>query len=255
MNPQTLHYILFLLLNSATYTQGWSLTYQTNTSTPYITTSEQPQPCTKISQAKGHKFRFVPNDSPYSFYVWANDNCSGPYSGFTPPAVWEKVASTDLRSYLVGSLDLSATGTGTSATGGVSATGTVSATGASSVTDGDGGSGSGLSSGAIAGVVVGVVAGVLLLAGAFWLGRRHRRTDGSTQVPQQFGGSGYILPGTPIAGSEGHPAYGNNMKAYEHELPGYASGRHVFAELPGDSAVVEMSDSSRVRELEGDLKR
>ena len=170
----------------------------------------------------------------------------------------------------------SSSSTGT-ATGG-SATTTATATASASATSSPGnssGSSSGISGGAVAGIVIGVVAGIAVVGGAFWLGRRRRGGSGGNPG-HGFGsaagsgpGAGYVQPGTPIGGSDAMPYGGGYMGAevkaplqsmYENHpmspLPVYQPPvGQQFAELPGESARVEMSDTSRVNELAGSAKR
>jgi hypothetical protein len=77
-------------------------------------------------------------------------------------------------------------------------------------------------------------------------------------------GDGYVQPGTPIAGSEAtYAGYTSPEVAkppltsmYENHpmspVPPYQP--RTFVELPGESAVVEMSDTQRVNELDGSGK-
>ncbi|KNG81399.1 hypothetical protein ANOM_009897 [Aspergillus nomiae NRRL 13137] len=286
---------LLLTLTTTPTTQAWSFTWRNASNTPFMERSMSAAPCTQIDQAEGKEFVFEPNDSPYSFYIWSNDNCSGSYSGFTPPSRWGKKASTDLRSFMVNyggndgpattavsssssttssTTTSSSTSTGT-ATGG-SATTTTAATASASATSSPGnssGSSSGISGGAVAGIVIGVVAGIAVVGGAFWLGRRRRGGSGGSPG-QGFGsasgpGAGYVQPGTPIGGSDAMPYGGGYMGAevkaplqsmYENHpmspLPVYQPPvGQQYAELPGESARVEMSDTSRVNELDGSAKR
>ncbi|OGM39676.1 hypothetical protein ABOM_011600 [Aspergillus bombycis] len=287
---------LLLTLTTTPTTQAWTFTWRNASNTPFMERSTSPAPCTQIDQAEGKEFVFEPNNSPYSFYIWSNDNCSGSYSGFTPPSRWGKKASTDLRSFMVNyggndgpsttavpsssstsTSSSSSTSTETSTATGGSATTTATASASATSSPGDPpGSSSGISGGAVAGIVIGVVAGIAVVGGAFWLGRRRRDRSG-VNPGQGFGsasgsgpGAGYVQPGTPIGGSDAMPYAGGYMGAevakaplpsmYENHpmspVPAYQPPvGQQFAELPGESARVEMSDTSRVNELEGSAKR
>ncbi|KAE8379195.1 hypothetical protein BDV26DRAFT_173028 [Aspergillus bertholletiae] len=289
--------LLLTLSMTPTATQAWTFTWRNASNTPFVDRSSSPAPCTPIEQAAGKEFVFEPNNSPYSFYIWSNDNCSGPYSGFTPPSRWDKKASTNLRSYLVnyGGNDGPSTATSTSSSSSSTSTSTTSASTASSSSTesatetatgagtatasasatsspgGSSGSSSGISSGAVAGIVVGVVGAVIVAGGAFWLGRRRRGQSGGTGAGSGFGsasgpGAGYVQPGTPIGGSNVPGGYmgaddkGSLPYMYENHpmspVPAYQPPVGTqYAELPGESVRVEMSDTSRVSELEGSGKR
>ncbi|KAF5858697.1 hypothetical protein ETB97_003864 [Aspergillus alliaceus] len=283
---------LLLTLTTSSLTKAWSFTWRDASNHPFIETSANFKPCTPIAQAQGKEFVYSGSDDSFSFYLWTNENCTGPPSGFTPPARWGKLASTDLRSYMVSYGDKdgpSSMAVSSSSSVTATATATATTTGGSTATatnlpghgDGSGNKdgSSSVSGGAVAGIVIGVVAGVALLGGAFWLGRRYRGRSGSASgsgegAAHGFGsvsgsgpGAGYVQPGTPIGGTEG--SNGGYMGAevtkpglaymYENHpmspVPAYqpAAGP-VFAELPGDSAVVEMSDTQRVNELDGSGK-
>ncbi|KAE8328407.1 hypothetical protein BDV39DRAFT_203931 [Aspergillus sergii] len=289
---------LLLTLTTTPTTQAWTFTWRNASNSPFIERSTSPFPCTKIDQAEGKEFVFEPNNSPYSFYIWSNDNCSGSYSGFTPPSRWGKKASTDLRSYMVNyggndgpsttavststtsaSTSTSSTGTATGTATGDSSTSTTASSASATATSSPGdssSSSSGISGGAVAGIVIGVVAGIAVVGGAFWLGRRRRGGSGGNSpgnAGQGFGsasglgpGAGYVQPGTPIGGSDAGGYMGAEVAKgplpymYENHpmspVPAYQPPvGQQFAELPGESVRVEMSDSSRVNELEGSGKR
>ncbi|KAE8166301.1 hypothetical protein BDV40DRAFT_18484 [Aspergillus tamarii] len=286
-----------LTLTTTPTTQAWTFTWRNASNTPFMERSTSPAPCTSIDQAEGKQFVFEPDNSPYSFYIWSNDNCSGSYSGFTPPSRWAKKASTDLRSYMVNyggndgpsttavASSSSTTSTSTStastsstgtATGGSTTATTTASTSATSSPGNSSSSSSGISGGAVAGIVIGVVAGIAVVGGAFWLGRRRRGGSGGSppgNAGQGFGsasglgpGAGYVQPGTPIGGSDAggymgaEVAKGSLPYMYENHpmspVPAYQPPvGQQFAELPGESVRVEMSDTSRLNELEGSGKR
>ncbi|KAF7589371.1 hypothetical protein BBP40_004419 [Aspergillus hancockii] len=290
---KALHTLLLTLTLASTPATAWTFTWRNASNIPFIKESTAPQPCTQIEQAQGKEFVFEPGNSPYSFYIWANDNCNGSYSGMTNPSRWGKQASSDLRSYMVNygdnngpsttavassSSSSSSTASTTSTSTGTAASGTSTPTSAATPpADDSTSSASSISGGAIAGIVIGVVAGIALVGGAFWLGRRRRggsapgagAGSGPGGAPQGFGsasgmgpGGGYVQPGTPIGGSEA--SYAGYVSA-EVAKPPLGSGGYenlplspvpvyqapTFAELPGESAVVEMSDTQRVNELDG----
>lgn len=109
--------------------------------------------------------------------------------------------------------------------------------------------------GAIAGIVVGVVVGIVLLGvGGFFLGRRF--ADGSSSSPSAASGP----PGAPTTAAVG---FGGERVPKREELEGIfgtadkhgavEAGRgeyHPPGEL-GPQTMVEMSDTHRLRELEG----
>ncbi|KAH8426648.1 EGFR-like transmembrane domain-containing protein [Aspergillus melleus] len=185
-------------------TSAWTFTWRNASSSSFLKNSHDPIPCTNIDQAKGQEFDFHPENDNYNLYVWATENCTGEYAGYTTPDVWRKKASKDLRSYLVdygdGSGPMStalatastststssastSTASTTSTTGTAAASASATATAsASSSASSDTENGSAISGGAIAGIVIAIVAGLSILgAGFFYLGRRARR--GNTTLP------------------------------------------------------------------------
>ncbi|KAK1140461.1 hypothetical protein N8T08_010304 [Aspergillus melleus] len=198
---------IFLSVLPAT-TSAWTFTWRNASSSSFVKNSHDPIPCTNIDQAKGQEFDFHPEIDNYNLYVWATENCTGEYAGYTTPVVWRKKASKDLRSYLVDYGDgsgpmptdsatvsmstptssdsastASSTGSTASLTGTTVASASASATAtASTPASSDTENGPAISGGAIAGIVIAIVAGLSILgAGFFYLGRRARR--GNTTLP------------------------------------------------------------------------
>ncbi|KAI9035195.1 EGFR-like transmembrane domain-containing protein [Aspergillus affinis] len=235
--------LALLFLHTAT-TSAWTFTWRNASSSSFLKNSHDPIPCTNIDQAKGQQFDFHPENDNFNFYIWATENCTGDYAGYTTPDVWRKKASKDMHSYLVDYGDESGpkstalatastatTGTSTSSTS--TASSTASSTGsatsltgtgtaaASTSASSDANNGPAISGGAIAGIVIAVVAGLSILgAGFFYLGRRARR--GNTNLP----GSSLSQPPPP---SSSQP---QNMYPSPSSIPPSSShGRSGGAEI------------------------
>ncbi|PLB52588.1 hypothetical protein P170DRAFT_434302 [Aspergillus steynii IBT 23096] len=196
--------LLPLLLLQTTSTSAWTFTWRNASSASFLKNSHDPLPCTNIDQAEGQRFDFHPESDNYNFYIWATENCTGEYAGYTTPDVWRKKASQNLRSYLVDygdgsgpkSTALVATSTAeASSTSSASTaeatstststpTGTAASSASASASTSPESNGAAISGGAIAGIVIAVVAGLSILgAGFFYLGRRARRGNSPSSSP------------------------------------------------------------------------
>ncbi|KAA8645851.1 uncharacterized protein ATNIH1004_007272 [Aspergillus tanneri] len=254
-----------------TFASAWTFTWRNEANDTFTHSSHDVQPCTRIDHAKGREFDFEPDKDAYWFYLWTSDNCTGPPAGKNSPTVWRKIASKDLRSYMVeygdstGPLPKSTTTTTTSmptATPSSMPTATPSsmptATPSSSAPEKkDNGL---IASGAIAGIVVAVVVALgILAAGLFYLGRRVRKRQSTPNTspshPQQKDASPSLPPsssyGAEMGGSGWAPQSQVPIQSQPMLYHGESPIQKAWAELPGDSMVSELSDSRRLQELEG----
>lgn len=157
------------------------------------------------------------------------------------------------------SASTSATATATPSSTASASSGSATTTAAESDGDGD----DGLSGGAIAGIVVGVVAGVAIIAAlAFFFGLRRRRQNkaiangngnGNAQDYNNAPPSSSVPPGN-IEMDKPIPWAQSPVK--EEQPYRYAPGSRLV-ELAGENPAAELSDHTRVVELESptDVKR
>ena len=207
-------------------------------------------PCTRIYQTKGQPFEYYPNGDAMVLWLWGDTDCSGEAVGMAPtPYPWKKNASVEMRSYMI----LPASYRGDTAGSGAPSASRPSGSGTASVGDPKAPGGQRLSGGAIAGIVVGVVVGIVLLGvGGFFLGRRF--AGGCS--PSAASGP----PGAPTTAAVGFGGERAPKREDLEEIFGTVD-KHGAVEAgggechpPGDlgqHTLVEMSDTHRLRELEG----
>lgn len=242
-----LTYTLYSLLSPATgWVFGWTNSsghtqFESGTKTEY-------RSCTRIQQAKGELIDWESEEQPVCWQIYRDENCKS--SGGHACHMLSKSASDNFAAYSVYPRDSSITVTSTFASTKASDTTSSTSEESSSTSTSPATSSSienapmsskSLSGGAIAGLVIGLVTGVAVVAVlAYFLVRRRRASatekghmKSSTAPPSTISTAcGLYLernsPTTNLAIASSQPT----------------------AELHGNSAPVEMSDSHRILELE-----
>ncbi|KAH8424468.1 EGFR-like transmembrane domain-containing protein [Aspergillus melleus] len=247
----TLIYTLFSILSPVSgWAFGWTNSsgntqFESGTETEY-------RSCTRIHQAKGKLFDWDSEEQPICWQIYRDVNCKD--SGGHACHMLSKNASDDFAAFSVYPRDSSVTATSALATSTLS-TATTPTSGRSSITSNSlatssttkkaAESSKPLSGGAIAGVVIGVLFGVAIVAVLICFLVKRRKvspTEGepikprlkapsvTSQVPEP-----YVDPTSSRTSPRTSPAIPSTQPT---------------AELQGDSAPMEMSDSHRVVELE-----
>ncbi|PLB39688.1 uncharacterized protein BDW47DRAFT_124366 [Aspergillus candidus] len=208
-------------------------------------------PCTRIYQTKGQPFEYYPNGDAMVLRLWGNTDCSGEGVGSSnAPFPWKNTARTEMRSYMIlpASYRGDISGSDTPSASRPAGSGAAS-TGGPRAPDGQR-----LSGGAIAGIAVGVVSGIAFLGvGGFFLGRRFAvRSSPSPSAASDPPGAPTAAPGFNGERALGRENLEGVFGAVKEHNAVEAGGReyHPPGEL-GQQTVVEMSDSHRLRELEG----
>ncbi|KAA8649443.1 hypothetical protein EYZ11_008128 [Aspergillus tanneri] len=258
------------LLQGVCALDPWYFTWTDPSKETHSESGSKPEICKEIDNPIGRHFEWGAGDG-WCIYFWENRNCTGYASaGHTcKPWPWKADAQhSHLRSFKVAvngtavptsPSDLTSASLSTSTTTSSTSSSTSSpissptniptstpTADALSVENTD--SSGSLSGGAIAGVVIGVLAGVALLAAAVWFVffRRQKKpatTPESSSAPDP--------PATDNDADKEELVPREPPPAFEPtaELP-YTPKEKPPIELRGDNAMVEMSDSHRVVELD-----
>ncbi|KAL4897544.1 hypothetical protein BDV59DRAFT_197835 [Aspergillus ambiguus] len=233
---------LFLLFTPST---AWTFVWHNAQNNSFVENGSSDYPCTQIDNPQGMVFEYDSEDDPTTINLYGNSDCSGTPSG-QADNYHTKAASDFIGSFLV--IDRSKTSSTTaapSATTTQSVKTVTASAGATTTSAAD--SSSSLSGGAIAGVVVGVVAGVALVAALIFFLVRRRKKAAATAAA-----AAAVSTESPDVGAAPPPP----MQVYDDRLKEPIGGMDQaprpmrVTELPGDSGMVEMSDTHRVNELE-----